>query len=72
MLGGGAAAAAAVQTVSGVVAKAPAVLACAVAAPGEMNRDLKPHVDAVQEVRWERLAAWAQGGGLPWDAACLR
>jgi hypothetical protein len=38
------------QTAGVLVAKAPALLACCVAAPGELNRDLKPHVDTVQEV----------------------
>jgi hypothetical protein len=38
------------QTAGVLVAKAPALLACTFAAPGELNRDLKSHVDAVQEV----------------------
>ncbi|GFH23133.1 uncharacterized protein HaLaN_20697, partial [Haematococcus lacustris] len=32
-----------------LVAKAPALLACCVTVPGELNRDLKPHLEQVQE-----------------------
>ncbi|GFH10283.1 hypothetical protein HaLaN_05566 [Haematococcus lacustris] len=42
-----------------LVAKAPALLACCVTVPGELNRDLKPHLEQVQEVG---LGA-VEGGG---------
>lgn len=38
------------QTAGTLIAKAPALLVAAVGGPGELNRDLKPHVDAAQEI----------------------
>lgn len=62
------------QSTGVLVAKAPALLACCVAAPGELNRDLRPHVDAVQEVSCQAAVpvlmpvidmSRAQGGAPP-------
>ena len=38
------------QTAGVLLAKAPALLCCTVGMPGELNRDLQPHVDDVSQV----------------------
>lgn len=39
------------QTAGVLLAKAPALLCCTVGMPGELNKDLQPHVDDVSQVR---------------------
>ena len=38
------------QTAATLMAKEPGILSCCASPPGELNRDLKPHIQAIQEV----------------------
>ena len=47
-----------------LMAKEPGVLCCCASPPGELNKDLRPHVEDIREVR----CGIGQGGGANNDA----
>jgi hypothetical protein len=47
------------------MAKEPGVLCCCASPPGELNRDLKPHVEDIREVR--AVIGWLESGSAHKD-----